>query len=44
MKNFFCFLLSILVSAILVAFGMWIAYVIGESSLPFWVKLWLLSK
>lgn len=42
MKNFFCFLLSILVSAILFAFGMWIAYVIGESGLPFWVKLWLL--
>lgn len=53
MRNFFSFLLSvfsfllsvllsILFPLTLLAFGLWLAYVIGESDLPFWVKLWLL--
>ena len=55
MKNFFSFLLSaiscvltillsVLFPLILVVLGIWLVYAIGESDLPFWVKLWLLSK
>ena len=44
MKNFFIFLLYVLFPLIVLAFCIWMAYVIGESDLPFWVKLWLLSK
>jgi len=54
MRNFFSvllsvlsFLLSVLLSVLfpitILAFGIWLAYVIGESDLPFWVKLWLLK-
>ena len=44
MKNFFIFLLYVFFSLIVLAFGIWLIYIIGESDLPFWVKLWLLSK
>lgn len=53
MRNFFSvllsvlsFLLSVLLSVlfplIILAFCIWLAYTIGESDLPLWVKIWLL--
>ena len=45
MKDLFLLLLIYVVFPLVcLAFGIWLAYIIGESDLPFWVKLWLLSK
>lgn len=44
MKNFLGWLFYLFLMITCLAIGVYIAYMIGESDLPFWVKLWLLSK
>ena len=36
-------LITLLMIALLLAAGIFVSYLVGESSLPDWVKFWLLS-
>ena len=44
MKDIWPWLFYLFLSITCIAIGMYLTYMIGESDLPFWVKLWLLSK
>lgn len=44
MDDFIYSLIGMLLALVLFVLGLKLACWIGESDLPFWVKLWLLSK
>ena len=43
MKQFFDFLFMFILMVGLIFLGISLAWLVGESDLPFWVKLWILK-